>query len=90
MPKANSRIKVEYVLKESKKGSGTHHCHYPGCGKPCPPAKWGCYHCWMKLPKYLRDRLWRAYQPGQEKTKTPSLEYLKVAREIEEWCEKNR
>jgi hypothetical protein len=43
--------KVEYVRRESRKGSGSHHCHWPGCGKKCPPAKWGCTTHWYMLPK---------------------------------------
>lgn len=81
--------KVKYVQSEAKKGTKGHHCHYPGCGKPCPPAMWGCTACWYKLPKFLRDRIWRAFKPGQEKTKTPSREYVKVAKEVQAWIEKN-
>ena len=41
------------------------------------------------LPKELRDRVWRAYRPGQEIDKRPSAVYLRVASEVEEWA-KNR
>lgn len=75
--------KVEHVLSESKKGSHGHVCHYPGCGRECPPAKWGCRSCWFKLPKHLREKLWAAYRPGQETDKRPSREYIEVAEEIE-------
>lgn len=81
--------KVNHVKKESRKGDQGHHCHWPGCNKPCPPAKWGCYGCWMKLPKRLRDALWAAYAPGQEDTKSPSREYVGVAREIQKWIKEN-
>ena len=30
-------------------------------------------------------KVWRAYQPGQEVTKTPSQGYLEVAREVQAW-----
>lgn len=79
--------KVAYVLKG--KQTREHACHWPGCGKQCPPAMWGCYRCWMKLPKYLRDKIWQAYQPGQEVTMTPSREYVRVANEVEEWIREN-
>ena len=46
---------------------------------------WGCRPHWYKLPKTLRDKVWSAYAPGQEITKTPSAEYVKVAREVQRW-----
>lgn len=81
--------KVRHVLREARKGSGDHHCHYPGCGKPCPPAMWGCRSCWFKLPKYLRDKIWATYRIGQEISKTPSRKYLEVANEVQEWVNNN-
>lgn len=75
--------KVEYVRAQ---GQFTQHgCHWPGCNKQVPPAMWGCTGHWYALPKALRDRIWRAYVPGQEISKTPSLEYVAVAREAQEW-----
>ncbi len=66
-----------------------HHCHWPGCQVKVTPAKWGCMKHWMKLPKYLRDKVWAAYQIRQEDTQTPSREYIAVAREVQLWisCE---
>lgn len=75
--------KVCYVKKQRQ--TRPHTCHWPGCGKQCPPAKWGCYQCWMRLPKYLRDKIWAAYCPGQEVDATPSRQYVAVAREVQEW-----
>jgi hypothetical protein len=46
---------------------------------------WGCYPCWQKLPQRLKNKIWAAYVPGQEKTFTPSEEYLKVAKEVQGW-----
>jgi hypothetical protein len=43
----------------------------------------------MKLPKLLRDRIWQAYSIGQEITKTPSREYVLVAREVQAWIRAN-
>lgn len=54
-----------------------------------PPAMWGCRAHWFKLPKALRDRVWAAYVPGQEKRLDPSSEYLVVAREVQAWIEAN-
>ncbi|MGH8572085.1 MAG: hypothetical protein ACREX8_05860, partial [Gammaproteobacteria bacterium] len=50
-----------------------HTCHWPGCGKPVPPAMWGCREHWFRLPKLLRDEIWATYRPGQEIDKEPSL-----------------
>lgn len=62
-----------------------HTCHWPGCDKQVPPAMWGCKPHWFRLPKSLRDRIWDAYVPGQEKRMDPSDEYLTVAHEVQEW-----
>lgn len=67
-----------------------HTCHWPGCGTPVPPRMWGCRHHWFQLPKSIRDRIWRAYVPGQEVTKTPSEEYLAAARAAQDWIKENR
>jgi len=37
------------------------------------------------LPKALRDRVWKAYKPGQEVDMTPSDEYLQVADDVQRW-----
>lgn len=62
-----------------------HTCHWPGCEKHVPPAMWGCRIHWFTLPKFLRDKVWATYVPGQEITKTPSENYLKVANEVQQW-----
>jgi hypothetical protein len=77
--------KVEYVL--TQKQTRNHHCHWPGCDKQVPPAKWGCRQHWYMLPKQLRDRIWRTFQPGQEVNATPSGDYVAVAREVQDWIE---
>jgi hypothetical protein len=75
--------KVTYVKKQTQFRS--HHCHWPGCKKQVPPAMWGCREHWFKLPKYLRDKIWAAYRPGQEKDMNPSRAYLQVADEVQQW-----
>lgn len=75
--------KVTYVKAQGQ--TRGHGCHWPGCEKQVPPAMWGCTSHWYALPKHFRDLIWRLYRPGQEKTLTPSAEYLRVAREIEAW-----
>lgn len=79
--------KAEYV--KSQKQTRNHTCHYPGCNKQVPPAMWGCAPHWFKLPLSLRNKVWAAYVPGQEKTMSPSDDYIKVAKEVEEWCVAN-
>lgn len=81
--------KVAYVTRQGQ--TRDHHCHWPGCDANVPPAKWGCYYHWMRLPKYLRDKIWATFRPGQEKNYTPSREYVKVAREVQLWitCEES-
>ncbi len=66
-----------------------HTCHWPGCGRIVEPKFWGCIECWLRLPKYLRDKIWAAYVPGQEIRKDPSREYVAVAREVQEWIKTN-
>lgn len=63
-----------------------HHCHWPSCSTPVEPARWGCVKHWFVLPKSLRDRVWAAYVPGQEISKTPSARYIQVAREVQAWA----
>lgn len=67
----------------------THTCHWPGCTRVVPPAMWGCTTHWYTLPKDLRRKVWTAYVPGQEVTKTPSREYIEVAKEVQAWIAKN-
>jgi hypothetical protein len=66
-----------------------HHCHWPGCPLQCPPAMWGCKRHWFMLPKYLRDKIWAAYRPGQEIDMRPSEQYLKAAHEVQQWIEEH-
>lgn len=75
--------KRDYVL--SQKQTRSHTCHWSGCNKQVPPAMWGCREHWFKLPLRLRNRIWRAYKPGQEVTLTPSREYLDAAKEVDDW-----
>jgi hypothetical protein len=75
--------KRAYVQRQGQ--TRNHHCHWPGCDKQCPPAMWGCKAHWFALPKYLRDAIWRTYEPGQEVTMTPSAAYLDVADAVQKW-----
>lgn len=83
MPRLPIRRKVEYVKRQGQ--TRAHHCHWPGCTGQVPPALWGCRRHWYMLPKWLRDKVWQAYRPGQEIDMRPSREYLAVADEVEAW-----
>lgn len=75
--------KAAYVRSQGQ--TRRHTCHWPGCDTQVPPAMWGCKPHWFRLPKPLRDRIWDAYVPGQEKRMDPSDEYLAVAHEVQAW-----
>lgn len=80
---ATTGQKADYVKRAGQ--TRNHHCHWPSCDKQVPPAMWGCKEHWFKLPRALRNKIWAAYEPGQEVDGTPSTEYLEVAREVQEW-----
>lgn len=79
--------KARYVARQGQTRS--HGCHWTGCTRQCPPAMWGCKEHWFKLPKALRDAIWKEYRPGQEKDGTPSERYLVVAQLVQEWIAGN-
>lgn len=45
----------------------------------------GCRPHWFGLPKRLRGLILKFYVPGQEITKTPSVEYLAAVQAAQEW-----
>lgn len=75
--------KVAYVKRAVQ--TRDHACHWPGCTVQVPPAKWGCTKHWFWLPKEIRDRIWRAFRPGQEVSLTPSPEYLAAAKAAQDY-----
>lgn len=79
--------KAKYVL--SQRQTRNHACHWPGCPEQVPPARWGCRRHWFMLPKVLRDKIWAAFRPGQEKDLSPSKAYVQVAREVQEWIKQS-
>lgn len=79
--------KAAYV--KAQRQDRNHECHWPGCGKQVPPAMWGCRPHWFALPKELRDKIWNAYRPGQEKDMHPSKAYLDAANEVQQWIKHN-
>jgi len=78
--------KQDYVKRQTQ--TRRHACHWPGCDKQVPPAMWGCKPHWFRLPKTLRDRIWRTYRPGQERDMSPSSDYLAAANDVQRWCRK--
>lgn len=62
-----------------------HTCHHPSCDAPVPPRMFSCRGHWFALPKVLRDAIWAAYVPGQERRKDPSPEYLDAAQAAVDW-----
>jgi hypothetical protein len=76
--------KAAYVRTASDH-KGDHHCHWPGCPIRVKPAVWGCMKHWKMLPLFLRNKIWATFRPGQEITKTPSPEYVRTAREVQDW-----
>lgn len=80
--------KAGYVL--AQKQTRAHACHWPGCDKQVPPAMWGCSYHWLKLPKPIRDAIWAAYRPGQEKTMDPSPAYIAAAQAAQDWIAEYR
>lgn len=79
--------KVAYVLRQGQ--TRNHECHWPECKAQVPPAVWGCRKHWFMLPKYLRDKIWATFQPGQEVFFTPSRQYVDVALEVQRWIKEN-
>ncbi len=67
-----------------------HLCHYPDCKKQVPPRMWGCQIHWFRLPLYLRNKVWRAYKPGQEIRKDPSPQYMEVMQEVKQWINEKK
>lgn len=82
---ANPSLSAKVAHVKSAKQNRQHHCHWPGCPKQVPPAKWGCARHWFALPQALRNRIWRAYSPGQEERLDPSAEYLEAADAVQHW-----
>jgi len=76
--------KADYVRSQGQ--TRDHHCHWPGCERQVPPARWGCRAHWALIPKELQRRIWQTFRPGQEKTLTPSRAYLEAADDVQRWC----
>lgn len=58
-----------------------HHCHAKDCNREVPPKMLMCARHWRMVPRSLQDAVWATYRPGQEISKTPTLEYLGAAQD---------
>lgn len=56
-----------------------HHCHALNCKASVPPRLHMCAPHWRLVPRDLQRALYAAYRPGQERTMTPSAQYLRAA-----------
>lgn len=56
-----------------------HHCHARRCQTPVPPRIMMCDRHWRMVPSDLQDRIYKAYRPGQERDKEPSMHYIDLA-----------
>ena len=54
-------------------------CHAIGCTKPCQANALMDKAHWQMVPLPLRQAVWAAYQPDQERTKRVSWAYLQTA-----------
>ena len=80
--------KVRHVL--AAKQNRYHTCHWPGCGKQVPPAKWGCREHWYSLPVHIRHAIWHAYEIGQEDhPEQVTRIYAQAARNAQDWIERH-
>jgi len=60
-----------------------HLCHATYCGTPVRPDLFMCYKHWSMVPADLRRLIWRHYRVSQEVDKSPSAEYLAVAKKAQ-------
>jgi hypothetical protein len=63
----------------------SHTCHWTDCKREVAPRFLMCPTHWNRLPKLLRDAVWREYRPGQEIDKRPSPAYLAVMAVVKDW-----
>ena len=56
-----------------------HTCHATDCETPVPPRMFMCRRHWYMVPKPMRDALWAAYRPGQERDMHPSEAWFDAA-----------
>ena len=50
----------------------------------------GCRKHWFTLPSLHRSSIWATYRPGQEVSKTPSVEYVAAAKAVQAWIAEHK
>jgi hypothetical protein len=70
-------------------GVNVHTCHAMDCDVAVPPRMFMCRRHWYMLPKPMRDAIWAAYVPGQERRKDPTDAYLNAAIAAVKWLAEN-
>lgn len=59
-----------------------HTCHWPGCAQRIALSQLMCRDHWLRLPKHLRDGIWRTFRPGQEIDGEVSSGYQRALRAV--------
>lgn len=62
-----------------------HTCHATGCPERVPPEMFMCKRHWFALPRFMRNKIWKAYRKGQCDDWQISHEYANAAREAVEY-----
>lgn len=65
-----------------------HICAWP----ECQDKIYGLFACaphWRQIPRKLQRKIWRAYEIGQEVDMSPSVEYLNVVDEVQEYIKEH-
>ena len=57
-----------------------HTCHATGCSAQVPPVMFMCKRHWFRVPKLMRDRIWKTYRAGQCDDMSPSDAYCEAAK----------
>jgi hypothetical protein len=61
----------------------SHRCHATGCVMPVPAVMFMCkphWPHWFRVPKAMRDRIWKTYREGQCDDMRPSGAYCEAAK----------
>jgi hypothetical protein len=61
-----------------------HLCHWEGCHRTVPDTLYCCAIHWFRIPRELRNELWRTYRLG-----THTAEYIEAHHQIQLWIKGN-
>lgn len=56
-----------------------HTCYAKGCERIIPSRMLMCREHWHEVPFALKNAVWDAYEPGQERGKRPSKAWVEAA-----------